>query len=52
MLRRGGAIEIVAFLLNFIVYKRYIKHHIAYATKAYGSGCIDPHFLDLSTSWR
>jgi hypothetical protein len=20
--------------------------------KAYGSGCIDPHFLDLGTSWR
>jgi hypothetical protein len=24
-----------------------------YAIKMYeGSGCIDPHFLDLSTSWR
>jgi hypothetical protein len=23
-----------------------------YAMKAYGSGCIDPHFLDLGTSWR
>jgi hypothetical protein len=27
-----------------------IKH---YAMKAHGgSGCIDPHFLDLGTSWR
>jgi hypothetical protein len=26
-----------------------IKH---YAMKAHGSGCIDPHFLDLGTSWK
>jgi hypothetical protein len=29
--------------------KKLIKH---YAMKAYGSGYIDPHFLDLGTSWR
>jgi hypothetical protein len=23
-----------------------------YAMKEYGGGCIDPHFLDLGTSWR
>jgi hypothetical protein len=26
-----------------------MKH---YAMKVYGSGCIDPYFLDLGTSWR
>jgi hypothetical protein len=29
-----------------------VKGKIVPAMKAYGSGCIDPHFLDLGTSWR